>query len=192
MKGKNEIVKNDIYNTGRKPTMQEINQISKWIYQYNFSNVKIGEIMSVISTIVGSIFIVSAILNTSSLKILFYILGVFCYVTLYLFSSFKKKCLNINREYKNGEFLLVDGIVTKIETNIDIPGYVNIIFLSNDKKINSGWYRVRQENIKFGSPLLLVIPDPKRTKKFFPIVFSDFMLSEEGIKYVNISFNTIA
>lgn len=165
----------------RNPSQTETAKVSEWIYQYSSSNIKIGKIMSIILTVIGIVFIISAVSGTTGDRIAFYILGCSCFALTYLFVRTRKNHIDINQGYKNGEFIICDGVVSKTETNMDSPGCINIWFQSKDQQFNDGWYRVRQENIEIGSPLILTIPNSERTKRFSPIAFTNFMLTDEGI-----------
>lgn len=175
-------IKMNNFSTVRKPTLEEISRISKYVQKYNLSQIKISKALSTVFTVVGLFLTGSIGFNAGEPTIVALILGLLCFALVFIFIRSKNKCVNENIGFLSGEFFVIDGIVSKIQTNADNPGCVNVYFLSNDKEINNGWYRARQENIEIGSDLLLVIPNSKRTERFSKHVFSNFMLTDDGIK----------
>lgn len=170
------------FGKDRIPTSEEIGQISKWIKEYNSSKIKTNKMLSTALTIIGLILVGSIGVNMDGPTIFGLFSGLICFLLVFLCIRAKNKYLNENAGFLSGEFLVIDGTVSKMETNIDTPGCINIWFLSKDQQFNDGWYRVRQENIEIGSPLILIIPNSERTKKFSSIAFSEFMLTDDGIR----------
>ncbi len=173
--------KNNNFETYRLPTSEETNKIYKWVSEYNSSKIKKNKILSTVLSVVGLVFVGSIGVNSIETTIVGLILCLICFFLVFLCIKEKNKCIDENAGFLSGEFLVLDGTVSKIETNIDTPGCINIWFQSKDRQFNDGFYRVRQENIEIGSPLILTFPNSERTKRFSPIAFTNFMLTDEGI-----------
>lgn len=65
----------------------------------------------------------------------------------------------------------------------DYPGVSNIRFQSWKGENAVGWYRVRQEGLQIGTPLLLVYVDKSVINRGICRTFTPYMLSDEGLNY---------
>ena len=174
--------KNNNLEAYRLPTHEETNKIYKWVSEYNSSKIRKNKVLSTMLSVAGLVFFGSIGVNSIGTTIVGLILGFICFFLVFLCIKEKNKSIDENAGFLSGEFFVLDGTVSKIETNIDTPGCINVWFLSEDQQFNEGWYRVRQEKIEIGTSIILVLPNSERTKDFLSHVFSDFMLTDEGIK----------
>lgn len=164
----------------RKPTIQETEIIVKYIRRYNASKIKICKFLSVVFTVIGLTLMGSIGIDIGETTIVTVFLGLICFLLVFLLTKYKNKCSNETDGFVAGEFLFMNGTVSKIETNIDTPGCINVFFTSTGCDEFDGWYRIRQENVEVGSKLLLLVPNSDRTNGFSPHVFSEFMFTDEG------------
>ena len=164
----------------RTPTDYEKERIAAYFRAYYASSIKCGKVMSRVLTVVGLLMMGSIGLDTNKTTGVSIAVGLLCFFLVYKFVRSKNRCIAENQAFAAGRFSVADGVVTKIETNLDTPGCCNICFLSDDGEISGGWLRVREENVAIGSHILLMRPEDKCS---FPVfAFSDFMLTDEGIK----------
>ena len=85
--------------------------------------------------------------------------------------------------FAQGNFRVLDGMVSEISVNPDSPGFSNVRFQSKYGEIFKTWCAVRQEELQIGTPLILVYVDDKTIKGGICSAFSPYMLTEEGSKH---------
>ena len=165
----------------RSPTQSEINSVSKYMKAYYRTNSKISGIAGIILATLGLLLVNGSRGGNSFLPL---ILGgcslAGAFMALYNTFTNRKEAAR----FAKGEFHVLDGKVTDIQMTPEIPG-VNIVkFTSNRGQTLDGWFEVRREGLRIGTPLLLVyIPkEEERKTGDFQWAFTPFMLTEEGIR----------
>lgn len=170
----------------RAPTPKEKELISKHIKTYYKSNKKYGKILNIIYLIFGIVFILNGLLNQgSSNDIMFSLVLVVIFI---LGEILIKRSIN-NQDKKihifdTSDFQVADGTATDITTNAEYPGVDNVRFCDKHGEIYPSIYRVRQEELETGTPLLFLYINKEKspTGREFTRVFTPYMLTDEGIE----------
>lgn len=172
------------FNSGaaRKPSAHEVEQISKYVREYSSSKIKISKRMSSILTVVGLVLVGAIGGGVNKASLFSAILGCLCFLLVFKFIQSKNGCIAEINAYSTGAFAVIDGRICKMEVNADTPGFCNAWFVSNDEAINDGWFQIRQEDVSIGSPMMLAVANNRRDTKNSVFAFSEFMLTDEGIR----------
>ncbi len=85
------------------------------------------------------------------------------------------------RALNAGRFQVCPGTVGKITPNKETPGVKNVTFRTIGGKEAEGVYRARAEQLRTGSPLLLVYAERRAAHHEINRVFTPFMLTEKGL-----------
>lgn len=169
----------DTAESYRSPTAYEVEQIAKCAKKRDASVGRTCKAVSVVLVLVGVLMMGAIVADISTHALFTAIVGLLSFLLAYLLMQSKRIYTEEAEAFASGRFLVVDGIVAKMETNPDTPGCCNIWFVSNDKSVNEGWFRVRQEDVAIATAVKLVVGGKKHRVRR---VFSDFMLTEEGIE----------
>lgn len=163
-------------NNFRLATNEEKEKIVKYITLVNKGNFKITKVMMIIFLLISLLGLFGIITDFSKNNLIFES------IFLMLFLLFLRGYLKYKKE-ENCKFniLVQDCTVYKIETNPDTPGYVNVRLKNKNDEVYKSWFRARYENLEIGSKCLLVYVEQGKDKHFR--CFSEFMLTEEGLKY---------
>lgn len=170
-------------NDFRKPTNYERNIINKFITSKRKYSIKLSKIMLYIFGLLALLMVWGLFmdfnLSTMTLTILFLILLVY-FLNSYL--KTKKKIKLIDKI----DIIVLDCEIYNIETNIDTPGCCNVKIKDKNGKEYNEYFKVRQENVQIGTRCLLVCKKHSTDiKKDSFAVFTDFMLSDEGLRLRN-------
>lgn len=170
-------------NDFRKPTNQERKIIDKFMLLKRHDSIKLLKIIIYILTPLTLLMIFTLIIdfNLSGMVLMLLFLVLLIY---FLFGYFKLK--NEIKSVNKFNILVLDCEIYNIETNIDTPGCCNVKIKDiNGEKFNE-YFKVRQENIEIRSKCLLVCKKhSSNAKKDSFAIFTDFMLSDEGLKLRN-------
>lgn len=85
--------------------------------------------------------------------------------------------------FMNGEYLICEGFAKKISP-IDQVRFYGVVFESTDHIVIDEQLQVPGPGLKKNSPLILLYPTTSRTKDFPIEIFSEWSLSDEGIKHM--------
>lgn len=174
-------------NDFRKPTNQERENINKFMLLKRQDSIKLAKLMIYIFTPLTLLMIFSLIIDFN-LSIMVLMLLFLVLLIYFLFGYFKLK--NEIKLINKFNILVLDCEIYKIETNIETPGCCNVKIKAINGKEYNEYFKVRQENVEVGSRCLLVCKkNSSDVKKGSFAVFTDFMLSEEGLKIRNWGYN---
>lgn len=170
-------------NDFRKPTNQERKIINKFMLLKRKDTIKLCKIMIFIFTFLTLLMFVGSFgdfnLSAISLTIIFLAL-----LILFLIPYLKAK--NEIKSINDFIILVLECTIYKIETNPDTLGCCNVKIRNKNGEGIKGWFRARIENVNIGDKCLLVCKKhPMNVKKDSFVIFTDFMLSEEGLKMRN-------
>lgn len=172
---------NNAFTEFRSPNSYELKQISKYFEIYYMAHIKIVKALSRIFCVLGLIFLGAIGFNTER-SMISIILGILCFIIVFLCIKTKNNYVNIISEFNNGKYVVMDGIITKMERNPDNMKCVNVWFTSNNGSYNDGWYKIREEFASVGSDIILVYLNSGSSRKPIKMAFTPFMLTDEGIK----------
>lgn len=165
----------------RKPTEKEIEQIAKNVAHRRKSTLKICRISSCICFVLA-IFMFCGVLFKVTNFIMGIILGfVFMVISLSLLNTKRK----LNKEvyvWTKGDFVVTDGLITKVVNSSDLPGWLNVLIVGNDLT-KYGWHTVRQEGVRTGTKVLLAHPILQGKIRANTYAFTEFMLTNEGTNF---------
>lgn len=165
----------------RKPTEKEIKQISNNFVYKRKSTLKICRISSCVCFVLA-IFMFSGVLFKVTNTIMGTILGfVFMVISLSLLNT-KRKLDKEVCAWTKGDFVVTDGLITKVVNNSDLPGWFNVLIIDNES-IQCGWHTVRQEGVNMGTKVLLAHPISQEKIRANTYAFTEFMLTDEGTKF---------
>lgn len=166
----------------RKPTQYEVEQIAKSFGNYYSFNVKMGKYSSTIFAVIGAIMLMNVGNGNLGTRIISCVCSGICFLLMYKMIKSKNDTVEELKEYQQGQFWVLEGYAERVERSSDMPGCFNVWFVSDDNTYHSPCHSVRMENMQKGSKLLLVQPNSAGIKTGFAYVFSEFMLTDEGVK----------
>lgn len=169
------------YTGFRYPTSGEMNQISQWFEVYYNALIKLAKTLRRIFCVVGLFFCGSLGFN-SEVSITSIVVAIVCFVIVLYCIKAKNNYTNIISEFKSGRFVVMEGIISKMETNPEYMNCVNVRITSVNSSCSEEWYRVRKEFVSIGSSIILVCSNSNNIKKTIKMAFTPFMLTDEGIK----------
>lgn len=163
----------------RVPSDEEKDSIIKYMNAYYNMRQKTCKKCSVIFLVIGVILAFAG----SIAGIFALILGI-----ISIFGSFaairsRKHFVEDNKVFLDGDFLVLDGYVKRIEADTENPGQSSVLYESENQKY-SGMFTVRHEGLEVGLPLLLVYVSPDKIAGGVRRAFTPFMLSEAGLKHL--------
>lgn len=168
----------------RNPTNKEIEQISKYVCIYFSKRARFALPFAVILAVIGLISASSIISGISTTSVLTAVIGLCCVAVSAKMISDKKHFTAVTKTFASGNFLVIDGRVTKIESNPDMAGCANVRFASHNGTESKNWYRVRKEHLAVGIPLIVTVYYDSRQKPF-EFAFTEYMLTEEGLSLLS-------
>ena len=161
----------------RSPTEAESSSVSKWFKKYYGTRNKLALVGGILLCFFGLMVICTNPFNRWASIIVG--LGMM-YLGLRSFISRMKTTARV-KQYENREFQVLDGIISKVEGGGKIQGFLTVHFCS-DAGEEAGIYNVNVETVSEGLPAILVYL-PSDTKKYASsFVFTQWMLTDEGIK----------
>lgn len=171
------------FNDFRKSTNQERNIINEFIALKRKDSIKLLKTLVYIFTPLTLLMLIGTFINFNLfimfLTVLFLILLVY-FLNSYLKTKKKIKLVD------EVDIIVLDCEIYNIETNIDTPGCWNVKIKDKNGREYNEYFKVRQENVEIGSRCLLVCKKhPTDVKKDSFVVFTDFMLSDKGLKLRN-------
>ena len=166
----------------RKPTQYEVEQISKSFGNYYSFNVKMGKCASTILAVIGAIILMNVGNGNFGTRLVSCVCSVICFLMTYKMIKSKNDAVEKLKEYQQGHFWVLEGYAERVERSSDMPGCFDVWFVSDDNSYHSPCHSVRMENMQKGSRLLLVQPNSAGEKAGDTYVFSEFMLTNEGVK----------
>ncbi len=163
----------------RAPTEFEMQRISRYMEKSINSEIKIFKSLDVIFTALG-IFMLVSIMSKTSKPIIAVVVGVAAFAVVFVSLYQKKLALTELQAYKNGEYSIVEGYCSKLETDPEHVGRQWAEFTSRDGSlISKKNFVLTNENNSVNMPLILVCPKTDRIRKKAERVFSEYMLSDE-------------
>lgn len=170
-------------NDFRKPTNQERENINKFMLLKRQDSIKLAKLMICIFTPL-TLLMVSGLITDFNLSVMVLMLLFLILLIYFLFDYFKVK--NEIKSVNKFNILVLDCEIYNIEINIDTTGCCNVKIKDKKEKEYNEYFKVRQENVEIGTKCLLVCKKhPSNAKKDSFGVFTDFMLSDEGLKLRN-------
>lgn len=164
----------------RIPDFNEKKTLSLFIENQNRMNTKSQKKIAIGLMVIAFVLVVSGALSTqTSGGIMVVVLGLGCFIGAISCIKGYKSYDNFAQTVKSGDFLICEGIITKVASR-DSNGRISIGFASKDDTFKSEWYKVRIENIQVGKEVYLIAVSSKKTEKYDAIAVTPFMLSEEG------------
>lgn len=163
----------------RNPNDQEKDRISRYFQNVFQKNIKTCQTASAVLCVVG----VLCMTSYDSMGIMSIIIGLLAFAAAFSAIWTKKGNQQKIEIFKNGRFQVLEGKVMESSMHPDYPGVFNIRFQSWKGENAVGWYRVRQEELQIGTPLLLVYVDKSVINREICRTFTPYMLSDEGLNY---------
>lgn len=170
---------NDFKSEARSPASWETEQITEIVREYNLRIAKNCKWASIVSVTIGAALIAALIGGISKESLFAAFLGCICFLIFLGFRKSKRDCEARTDIYASGNFEIVDGKVSNIETNPDTPGCCNIRFTSDGGAAIDEWFRVKQEDASIGAPALLVMASDRKGKNSVTFVLPKSMLKGE-------------
>lgn len=163
----------------RVPNAYEVAYISRWFVAQNNAQIKFNKGLSTVFAITGVCLsgLVSTADGESVVVLIFCALA--CFLGVFFSIKSKKDFYSLSKDICSGKFLLINGTVQKVESGAEKANCVRIWVLSDDLRYNDGWFRVRYEDVRVGTPVLLVCYEFKGKQKYRAL--TPFMLSDQGL-----------
>ena len=164
----------------RPPSEEEIRCISRHMQAYYCENGRQTKVIGMVLAVTGMLLMAGGLSSRSLPAIVTGV--VFFAVAASAFLSAEKNEKGAAR-FGGGAFRVLDGSVSRIQMCPELPGISSVEFTSDAGQVYEGWFEVRNEDLKIGTPLLLVyIPGKEMMGGKFLWAFTPFMLTEEGAK----------
>lgn len=160
----------------RRPEEQERQAISCYFEKYFSDSQKMQKKMAVLLCVFG-------VLSMSSFKATGLIVGAVLFALVYSIYSNVRSYRGKIAAFQKGEFWVLEGKVTEFSIHPDYPGVFNARFQSLLGEDAPGWFRVRQEGVQIGTPLLLMYAEKDVMKKDIYRTFTPHVLTEDGLKH---------
>lgn len=159
----------------RRPKEQERQAISRYFERYFSDSQKMQKRMVVLLCAFG--------VFSMSFKVTGLIIDAVLFAAVY---SIYRNVRSYQRKiavFQKGEFWVLEGKVTELSVHPDYPGVFNARFQSLLGEDAPGWFRVRQEGVQIGTPLLLMYAEKDVMKKDIYRTFTPYMLTEDGLNH---------
>lgn len=172
-------IPNDFKSEARRPASWEAERIAEIVREYNHRTSKNCRWASVVSAAIGTALIATLVGGITKESLFAAFLGCICFLIFFSFWKSKRDCEERADIYASGNFEIVDGKISSVETNPDTPGCCNIRFTSYGGTAIGEWFRVKQEEASIGTSAILVLASDRKGKSSVAFVLPKSMLKEE-------------
>ena len=167
----------------RFPTEEEKAAVAEAVSAGLSANIRLTKAMGILLPAVGLLLAAGAVSGTvqgtAARAVLFILAVIGIAAGLSAFAHVRRMRAQIGA-FCDGQFRVADGRVGRIEVNPEMPGISNASFVTGRDEELAGLYRVRQEGLEEGTPLLLVRWEERGREE--TRAFTPFMLTGEGIR----------
>lgn len=145
--------------------------VLEWCKVYSKKDIKNCKILRGIFATVGTIMLLTAIINFNLDSIIIFLISIGCFVLIVLSNKDIKNTNKALEKIKKGDYSIIRGRVTKMDSGGDYNriGYVTIWFESCDKQLKVDRCGVYYKDVQVGSEIIMLQVKFGNKEKFYPI-----------------------
>lgn len=172
----------------RDPTPEEVAAVGRYMTAYYKKTARFAAMMEIVFLIAGLLLCIAGVFHESvSEGTVICVIGAISLLTCMAAAMSRSRDLEYIAIFDNGLFHVVDGHVSKtVATEHDAPGSVSVEYTSEEGETIKGYFSVPRDGVDVNMPLLLVyvVPEDGLALKRLSWVFSEYMLSKDGVKHL--------